>query len=77
MPTDAAALTILGDRIRALRHERGWSQEDLAEHADLHWSFVSHVERGSRNLSLRSLLKISHGLQVDPAVLVAGLEPWD
>jgi transcriptional regulator with XRE-family HTH domain len=42
----------------------------------LHFTFVSSVERGERNLSLASLLRLAEGLEVNPAVLVDGLK-WE
>jgi transcriptional regulator with XRE-family HTH domain len=42
----------------------------LAERIGLHFTFVSSVERGERNLSLSSLLRLAEGLEVNPAVLV-------
>jgi len=69
-------LATIGARIREHRNAHGWTQEQLAEASDLHWSFVSQVERGQRNLTTRSLLKIAAGLGVDPADLVRGLKPW-
>jgi transcriptional regulator with XRE-family HTH domain len=45
----------------------------LAEIVGLHFSFVSEVERGERNLSLSSLLRLADALGVDPGKLVAGL----
>jgi len=62
-----------GRRVRLRRHKLGFSQERLAEAAGLHWSYVSSVERGERNLTLASVLKLAHGLGVDPGKLVAGL----
>jgi len=73
-PISPAART-LGQRIRARRLALGWSQEELADASGLHWSFVSQVERGQRNLGLHSLLKIAAGAQIDPGALVAGLRP--
>lgn len=63
----------LGDRARARRMELGISQMELASRIDLHFTFVSEVERGMRNLSLSSLLRLAQGLEVDPGDLVDGL----
>jgi len=45
----------------------------LAERIGLHFTFVSSVERGERNLSLASLLRLAEGLELNPAKLVDGL----
>ncbi|MGD0880503.1 MAG: helix-turn-helix transcriptional regulator [Acidimicrobiales bacterium] len=68
-----AAQTELGLRVRRLRTAQGLSQMALADRIGLHFTFVSTVERGERNLSLSSLLRIAEGLGVDPAELVRGL----
>lgn len=45
----------------------------LADKIGLHFTFVSSVERGERNLSLASLLRLAEGLGINPAQLVDGL----
>jgi len=54
----------------------GLSQMALAEKIGLHFTFVSSVERGERNLSLQSLLRLAEGLEMNPAELVDGLR-WN
>ncbi|WP_240690955.1 MULTISPECIES: helix-turn-helix domain-containing protein [unclassified Amycolatopsis] len=61
--------------MRTLRNQAGLGQEELARRAGVHWTFVSQLERGLRNVSLHNLLKFADGLGVDPAVLVHGLKP--
>jgi transcriptional regulator with XRE-family HTH domain len=70
---DAAAE--FGRRVRVARAERGLSQMGLAEACGLHFTFVSSVERGQRNLALSNILKLAAGLQVDAGQLVSGLPP--
>lgn len=70
------ALAELGARVRARRHELGLTQEQVAERSGLHWTYVGQVERGQRNLTVASLLRLAAGLGVDAGDLVAGLEPW-
>ena len=41
-----------GERVRQLRKARGWSQEELGEHAGKHWTYVGGIERGERNPTL-------------------------
>jgi transcriptional regulator with XRE-family HTH domain len=64
------ALIQFGQRVRQLRVERGLSQEDLAELADLHRNYVSQIEGGRRNLSLLNILKLANGLKVRPTKLI-------
>ena len=53
-----------GTTIRAKRSELGLSQEDLAGRAGLHRTYISDVERGTRNLSLESIEKLAAALEV-------------
>lgn len=53
---------VVGKNIRLLRKAKGWSQEELAEKADLSYKFIGEIERGSVNPSLDSLIKISNAL---------------
>jgi transcriptional regulator with XRE-family HTH domain len=66
-------LAALGARLRALRVDRGMTQEDLAGAAGLHISYVGQIERGERNLSYKNLLRLARGLGVKPASLVGSL----
>lgn len=54
-----------GKRVRDLRQAQKLSQEDLAERADLHYTYIGGVERGERNLSLKSIEKIASALGID------------
>lgn len=60
------AREILAINMIRLRGERGWSQEDLAFEAGLHRTFVAHVERQIRNISIDNVERLAHafGLQV-------------
>ncbi|MGO9323599.1 MAG: helix-turn-helix domain-containing protein [Terracidiphilus sp.] len=64
----------LGARIRQLRKEREWSQEDLAAASDLHWTYIGQVERGERNLTLQSLKAIAKALNLKMSELLAGVD---
>jgi len=44
-----------GEELRELRKQRGFSQESLADKADLHRNFIGLVERGQRNVTLTTL----------------------
>jgi transcriptional regulator with XRE-family HTH domain len=54
----------LGRRIRELRMERGWSQEDLAERAGIDRKSVYRVELSSRGLSIDAYLVVATALGV-------------
>jgi transcriptional regulator with XRE-family HTH domain len=65
----------MGARIRARRNELGLSLEEAAPRCGVHWSALGALERGQRNPSVLTLLRIARGLDTDPAEFVAGLEP--
>jgi transcriptional regulator with XRE-family HTH domain len=75
IPPISEAARVLGERIRVRRLELGKSLEDLGDDADVHWSMCGLIERGQRNASLHTLLRIAHGLELDLAVLVEALPP--
>jgi transcriptional regulator with XRE-family HTH domain len=54
----------LAVRIRQLRHERGWSQEKLAEEAGMHRTYLGGIEVARRNPSLRNLIRIARALGI-------------
>ncbi len=54
----------VGCCVRRLRNDRGISQEDLAEKADLDRTYISGVERSVRNISLNSLESIIGALEM-------------
>jgi transcriptional regulator with XRE-family HTH domain len=58
------ARELLAGNLRRLRAEKSWSQEDLALEADLHRTFVAHVERRVRNISIDNVEKLAQALNV-------------
>jgi transcriptional regulator with XRE-family HTH domain len=63
------ALARFGLRLRALREKAGFSQEDLAERAQVHRTYLSGIERGRRNPSLINLLRIARALNLSISAL--------
>lgn len=55
---------ILAANVIRMRHERQWSQEALALECGLHRTFIAHVERQARNISLDNLERIASALDV-------------
>ena len=64
-------MTRFGERLRAIRLEKGLSQEKVADLAGLHRNYVSSVERGERNISIVNIDKLAKALNVPMADLVS------
>ena len=75
MPADRRPLLVaLGAAVRDLRVSRHLSQEDVADLAGLHVTYISGIERGLRNIGFENLLKVAHGLGVDLPTLTSAVE---
>ena len=53
-----------GDALRKFRKTTGLSQMKLADKADVHFTYISDIERGNRNLSLVNIVHIARALDV-------------
>jgi transcriptional regulator with XRE-family HTH domain len=53
-----------GFAVKARREALGLTQEDLADHASIHRTYLSDVERGTRNLSLVNIERLADALSV-------------
>jgi transcriptional regulator with XRE-family HTH domain len=67
------ALDTFGQNIRKQRSEQGLSQEALADKADLDSTYISGIERGVRNPSLLSIVRIAKALGTDLGSLFQGV----
>ena len=65
-----SARAILARNLVLLRRKRGWSQEELAFQSGLHRTFVGHVERQIRNISLDNIERLANTLDVPVHVLL-------
>ena len=63
--------TDLGHKVRLLRKARRITQEDLARQVGISASFLGHIERGTRVLSLDTLLALCNTLGVTPNDLLS------
>lgn len=63
-PDFPSARAILAANLVRLRRARGWSQEELAFESGLHRTFIGHVERRARNISLDNLERLARTLGV-------------
>jgi transcriptional regulator with XRE-family HTH domain len=61
--------TRFGARVRQLRNDRGWSQEELADRAGLHRTYIGSIERGEQNIGLQNIEKLAGTLEVSLAEL--------
>jgi transcriptional regulator with XRE-family HTH domain len=66
---------ILGDRIREVRGGRDWSQEELADRANISRSFMGEIERGESSATVDSLEKITNALEITLEDLFRNLQP--
>jgi transcriptional regulator with XRE-family HTH domain len=64
---------IVGHNLRAYREGRGLSQEAFAETVGVHRTYMGGLERGERNLTLKSLERIAGRIRLDPLVLLRPL----
>ena len=60
----------LGEILRQLRKERGLSQEELALGSGYHRTYISLLERGQKNPSLRTIFELAKALEVAPSEIV-------
>lgn len=67
-------LKALGQRIRELRTEQGYSQESFADKCGVHRTFMGTIERGESNLSFQNISKVATTLDISLSMLFAGLE---
>ncbi len=66
----------LGMRIAYLRKQKKWSQEDLALEANINKNYISDLERGTRNPTIKVLERISNAFGITLSVLCQGLESF-
>jgi transcriptional regulator with XRE-family HTH domain len=64
----------LGARIRELRRRLELSQEELADRADLHWTYVSDLERGRQTPTLDVINRLARALGVTLAEFFSPLD---
>jgi transcriptional regulator with XRE-family HTH domain len=73
MPRKSDITERFGERMRQLRKERGFSQEEFAAKCGLDRTYISGIERGKRNLSLRNIAVIAKALTISISELMHGL----
>ena len=66
-----ALIALLGRNIRRHRNAQGISQEELAFRAEMKRSYVSGIELGTRNPTVKALERLAGALDLDPRSLLA------
>jgi transcriptional regulator with XRE-family HTH domain len=59
------ARRIFAQRLRQIRQIKGLSQEELADMAGLHRTYVGSIERSERNVSIDNMERLANALEVD------------
>ena len=67
---ETLALRKLGRTIRAYRNKIRLSQEELAAEADVHRTYIGMIERGEKNVTFLTILRLSKTLNVDASELL-------
>jgi transcriptional regulator with XRE-family HTH domain len=65
---------LFGQVVRELRQARGLSQEQLGFESGHHRTYISLIERGGRNPSLKTILALASALRTPPSQLLQALE---
>jgi len=74
MPNRDRTLTAFGRNVARIRSDRGFSQDKLAEKADLDRTFISGIERGVRNPGIKDVIRIARALNITVGELCKGVE---
>jgi transcriptional regulator with XRE-family HTH domain len=62
----------VADNLRRMRHERGWTQEELAHRSGLNRNYVGMVERREHAATVDTLERLAEALDIDAAELLRG-----
>ncbi len=65
MISDSDILKRFGDKVRDFRKQNNLSQEDLAEKAGLHRTYIGMIERAEKNITLINIEKIANALSIN------------
>lgn len=70
MQNNKELIKTFGSNVRTIRKSRGLSQEELAEIAGLHRTYIGMIERAEKNISLTNISKIAYALETDICNLI-------
>jgi transcriptional regulator with XRE-family HTH domain len=62
MTRELNVVSVVAENVRLLRLKRSWSQEELADRCSLHRTYIGAIERGERNITVRTLFRIAEAL---------------
>lgn len=73
-PSDNEILVTFGNNVKRIRKELNLSQEELAERANLHRTYIGMIERAEKNITLINIGKIAKALGVKITSLIANYD---
>ncbi len=74
MPKDVGLERLFGRILRELRTQRGLSQEKLGFESNYHRTYISQLERGQKNPSLKAIFRLAGALGVRPSEMIRRIE---
>lgn len=69
-PNQCTLVSVFAKNVRRVRQELGLSQEELAERAGVHRTYVGMLERSEKNVTIYNIERIAIALDVEPASLL-------
>ena len=69
-PYECELVSIFASNVRKLRLDLGISQEELAERAGVHRTYVGMLERSEKNVTIYNIERIAKALEVEPWMLL-------
>jgi len=74
MPRDVGLERLFGRILQELRTERGLSQEELGFESNYHRTYISQLERGQKNPSLKAIFRLAEALGIRPSEMIQRIE---
>ncbi len=74
MPKDVGLERLFGRILQELRTERGLSQEELGFESNYHRTYISQLERGQKNPSLKAIFRLARVLGIRPSEMIRRIE---
>ncbi len=74
MPKDVGLERLFGRILQELRTKRGLSQEELGFESDYHRTYISQLERGQKNPSLKAIFRLAEALGIRPSEMIRRVE---